>query len=126
MALALSDEQLARILIAGTGLSVKKQCRLLRLLANAVDPPPPKPATVRSPRTRAAKKRAANRVRWRAWHRRHQAGQAVAGVTFSGVVVAKLIMSGWLVRVDAEVYSTEAVAEAISRLLAEADLPPRK
>jgi len=40
--------------------------------------------------------------------------------------VAKLIMSGWLVRVDAEVYSTEAVAEAISRLLAEADLPPRK
>jgi hypothetical protein len=121
----LTDEQMALVLIKGSGLSVKKQCRLLRLLANAVDPPPPKPAPVRSPRTRAAK-RAANRVRWRAWLRRHQAGEAVAGVTFNGLTLAKLIMSGWLARNDAEVYSTKAVAEAITRLLAEADLPPRK
>jgi hypothetical protein len=83
-------------------------------------------ALARSPRTRAAKKRASNRARWRAWHRRHQAGQAVAPVTYGGIVLAKLIMAGWLARNDAEVYPTKAIGEAISRLLAEADFPPRK
>jgi hypothetical protein len=131
VALALTDEQMAQILIAGTGLSVKKQCRLLRLLANAVDPPPPSPPSSRSNvqagRLKKATKRAGNRARWRAWHRRHQAGEAIASpVVFNGVVLAKLIMSGWLARSDAETYSTKAVAEAITTLLAEADLPPRK
>ena len=64
MALALSEQTLAKILIAGSGLSVKTQCKLLRTLANAVDPAPPA-APVR-PRTSAAKRRAAGRVRWRA------------------------------------------------------------
>jgi hypothetical protein len=35
-------------------------------------------------------------------------------------------MSGWLARNDAEVYSTKAIGEAVTRLLAEADLPVRK
>jgi hypothetical protein len=40
VALALTEQTLAKILIAGTGLSPKRQRRLLRTLANAVDPSP--------------------------------------------------------------------------------------
>jgi hypothetical protein len=121
VALALSEETLARILIAGSGLSVKAQSRLLRRLANAVDPPPPPPRH----RTSAAK-RAAGRERWHAYVVRHRNGEAVCQVTFSGVVLAKLILGNWLRRNEAEHYPAKQVAAAIADLLREADLPARK
>jgi hypothetical protein len=117
VALALTEQTLAKILIIGSGLSVKSQCRLLRKLANAVDPPPPPPRLA---------KRAAARARWNAWAQRRDSGQAMARVTYSGVTLAKLIMAGWLARNADEVYSAKAVGEAITTLLAQADLPLRK
>jgi hypothetical protein len=122
VAVAFSEQTLARILIAGTGLSVKKQCRLLRTLAHAVDPPPPSPR----PRTSAAKRRAAGRVRWRRWAQRHNSGHAIAPVTYNAISLAKLIMAGWLPRNAAELYPAKAVGEAISTLLQYGDLPPKK
>jgi len=124
MALALTEETLAKILIRGSGLWVKKQCRLLRTLAAAVDPSPPA-APVR-PRSSAAKRRAAGRVRWRAWAQRHNSGHAIAPVTYNAISLAKLIMAGWLPRNAAELYPAKAVGEAISALLAYADLPVKK
>jgi hypothetical protein len=124
MALAFTERTLAKILIAGTGLSVKEQCKMLRMLANAVDPAPPA-APVR-PRTSAAKRRAAGRVRWRAWAQRHNSGHAIAPVTYNAISLAKLIMAGWLPRDAAELYPAKAVGEAISALLAYADLPVKK
>lgn len=123
MALALSEQTLAKILIAGSGLSVKKQCKLLRTLANAVDPAPP--AVPVRPRTSAAKRRAAGRVRWARWKARDRAGIAVCrSVRYDGVSLARLITSGWL-PAHHEAYTDEEIGSAISALIRYGDLPRR-
>jgi hypothetical protein len=116
VALALTEEILAKVLIRGSGLSPKAQSKLLRKLAHAVDPPPRRNSFRPKRVITSAAKRARGRERWHAWQQRHQAGQAIAPVTYGGVVLAKLIMAGWLSRNDAEVYPTKAVGEAISTL----------
>jgi hypothetical protein len=71
-------------------------------------------------------RRTAARRRWNEWATRQRSRRACAMIVYDGRALAHLIESGWLPRNREEVYDRRQIGDAVSDLLAHAELPAKK
>jgi hypothetical protein len=74
-----------------------------------------------NPPPSTSRRRAAGRERWHRWAARRRAGRATGRFEYDAASLARLIVAGWLPRLDT--YSPEAIGRAVADLIAHGDLP---